>query len=173
MGSVAVLTLSGIVGIVTLSWFWFFMALLGMVLGIYIVIKTMIHLKFENLRIRFTPYPHLGDQLDCHISFDAERAFYLHHISAELSMVETVTSGHGTNSTTYSKSFFKEGYLQEFERAIQKGEHIDVKIPLQIPADGGASFTATDNQLEWIVNVDIVLKQWPDFAKASEVWINP
>lgn len=173
LGSVAVLTLSGIVGIVTLSRFWLLMALLGMVLGIYIVIKIMIHLKFENLRIRFTPYPHLGDQLDCHISFDAERSFYLRHISVELSMVETVTSGHGTDSTTYSKHFFKDGYLQEFERVVQRGEYIDVHIPLQIPADGGASFTATNNQLEWVVNIEIVPKQWPDFIKKREVWVNP
>ena len=99
------------------------------------------------------------------ISFEPASNITINTASVRLVGKEVAVSGSGTNTTTHSHTFHSEESPILTQGSFSRGMPVRDKRRLKIPADAAASFTASDNRIEWKLIVDIDIPKWPDWKK--------
>lgn len=87
----------------------------------------------------------------------------INRVSAILIGCERVESGSGSRRTTHSHTFYQESFDFPFSENISAGTRISERIQFQIPADAPLTFSATDNAIEWRIQMLIDIPNWPDW----------
>lgn len=101
-----------------------------------------------------------------------KQAIDVPRLSADFIFRESATYQQGTDTTTVTHDVPIRQYDQ-IGRRYEPGEVIRHEYALEIPADGMHSFSATKNQLKWLLKVRVEITGWPDFHEEYEVRVLP
>ncbi len=109
----------------------------------------------------------IGEWLELAINIPQESHAHINQISAILVGREVVVSGSGTNRTTHTHTLHQdEHYYPEAEnRVLKKGQSLSLRHRFPIPLMAPPSFHASDNDLEWKVEVHVDIDRWPDWRQ--------
>ena len=116
---------------------------------------------------------HLGDDFQVSLSFEPRSDFMINRIVANLVAAEVVTRGSGTNRTTYRHKAVDETLELAAETHARAFETIDLHGTLRIPESAPCSFAASDNKIEWSVEVTVDIPSWPDWSESLPLIVDP
>lgn len=114
-----------------------------------------------------------GDDLHFSISFEPASNVTINTASVRLVGKEVAISGSGTNTTTHSHTFHSEEMPILMQGSFSGGMPVRDKRRLKVPAGAAASFTASDNRLEWQLVVNIDIPKWPDWENSLSITVLP
>jgi hypothetical protein len=113
------------------------------------------------------------EPLPLQIQFTPRKSFQINGVTAKLTGQETVSSGSGTDKTTYHHTIFEELYTLEPAGTISAGERFERRLSIDIPKTDAFSFDASDNDVHWSVEVRIDMPRFPDWKQKQDVQIVP
>ncbi len=106
-----------------------------------------------------------GDKLRCSVSFMPQSKVNINCIAITLSVNEKSISGSGTNKKTYYHCLFKDEQTFLRNTKFEKGGYAGDNAIFELPVDAVASFTASNNSIDWDVNIRIDIARWPDWSE--------
>ena len=114
-----------------------------------------------------------GDRFEVELRFAPKARIELNEITATLKGQEVVISGSGTKRTTHRHVFHDE--VQQLLAAcdVWPEEGTSAKGSFQIPHDAAPSFVASDNRLEWSVELHVDIARWPDWQSTEILAVAP
>jgi len=95
----------------------------------------------------------------------------LNAVNMSLICRETVTSGSGTNRSTYSMDVFSAPI--QLKQAAETGKQVTMQAALELPREAAPSFYAPDNELSWVIAVHIDVAKWPDWKRELYLDVRP
>ena len=114
-----------------------------------------------------------GDDLHFSIGFEPGSNITINAASVRLVGKEVAVSGSGTNTTTHTYTFHSEEMPILTQGSFTRGMPVRDKRRLKIPADAAASFTVSDNRIEWQLVIDIDIPKWPDWENSLSISVLP
>jgi arrestin (S-antigen)-like protein len=112
-----------------------------------------------------------GEEISLVMDFNPRSEARLNEITATLKGVESVTSGSGTNTTTYTHTLHEEKVVLRGNGRLFAREAQELAAKVTLPADAAPSFSATDNSLTWKVEFHIDIAQWPDWTSTAQIQV--
>jgi hypothetical protein len=97
------------------------------------------------------------------LSFTPTKTIRINRIQLKLNVVESCTSGSGTNSTTHTHSIHDNTQRLSGEQTFAAFAQAEFNTVLELPDLQAYSFTAPDNSLTWQAELRIDLPLWPDW----------
>lgn len=126
-----------------------------------------VDLRFGSLRV--AP----GGAVRLEIGFTPRKSSALGGITAKLLAVEQCVSGSGTNKTTHTHKLHEQTVTLAQQGQLVAGEPIRLDAPIPIPETGAFSFSASDNELTWSLEVRIDIPMWPDWVEKRVLTVRP
>lgn len=114
-----------------------------------------------------------GGQVHLGLSFTPRKSTTLHGITAKLAAVEQCVSGSGTNKTTHTHKVHEHTVTLAGQGQLVAGEPIQLDTAVPIPQTNAFSFSASDNNLTWSVEVRIDVPIWPDWTQTRVLTLRP
>ncbi len=114
-----------------------------------------------------------GSDLPARLYFVPRKSSHLNRITAKLVGRERCVSGSGTNRTTHTHKFHERTVSLLSECDVTPGSPIDLKATVPIPQTDAFSFHATDNALEWELEVCVDIPLWPDWVEKRPLIVRP
>jgi hypothetical protein len=115
-----------------------------------------------------------GDMVPVSVKIRPRAPVRLEGVTAELRGTEVVVSGSGTNRTTHRHVFHQaKETLDPGGRELPPGEELTIGGVVQVPGQAPPTFSASDNDLRWVVEVHIGIAGWPDWKREYPVSIRP
>jgi hypothetical protein len=116
-----------------------------------------------------------GDHVTCTLSFAPRRAASIEGISISLVGREVVVKGSGTNKTTHKHELHRESRELGVPGGAARpdGAPLQVEAKLAVPAGAAPTFAATDNRLEWSIDVEIRIASCPDHKASYPIAVLP
>lgn len=114
-----------------------------------------------------------GQALSVALDFTPQGELRINTITATLKGTESVISGSGTNTTTYTHVLFEQQVVLRPAARLMPREAQELADTFQLPADAAFSFSASDNSLNWGVEFHIDIAKWPDWTTTVPVFIGP
>lgn len=114
-----------------------------------------------------------GDEVQVEVAFTPKTTVRANEIRTELSGQEVVVSGSGTNKTTHRHTVASQPAQLAEALEVEAGEPVHLVTTLRVPPDAGPSFRASDNRLDWKVEVHIDVAGWSDFLTSWTLEVTP
>jgi hypothetical protein len=114
-----------------------------------------------------------GSAVYCHVDFIAKRQFHLRNIEASISIRERITRTAGTNTETETHILDEKTYTRPFNEDLLEGRWIAFDCALPVGSDEPATFSSSNNALEWTVTMKADLKGWPAWQKSFPITVLP
>ena len=114
-----------------------------------------------------------GGAARSHVDFVVKRGFHLRNISATISARERVTLNFGGEKLTSTNYLGEKVYIQDFNYDLSEGRRISFDCDLPVHPDAPATFSSTNNHLEWMVTLKVNIKAWPDWEKTLPIIVLP
>jgi len=111
------------------------------------------------------------DEIQCAVHFAPSASAQINNVRARLVVQEVVTRGSGTNRHTYRHDVHDHGADMLASGRSVHGYTYGVRLPIPQPVPW--SFSASDNDLKWMVEVHIDVAGWPDWKSPFPIWIAP
>jgi hypothetical protein len=111
------------------------------------------------------------DQIQCSVHLAPTASAQINHVRARLVVQEVVTRGSGTNRHTYRHQVHEQGADMLAAGRSVHGYAYSVRLPIPQPVPW--SFSASDNDLKWMVEVHIDVAGWPDWKSHFPIWMAP
>jgi hypothetical protein len=112
-----------------------------------------------------------GSEVYCHVDFVARQGFHLRSIIASISSRERISRTAGTASVTEIHVLDEKTYSRPFNEDLSEGRWVAFDCALPVGPDAPASFSSTNNALEWIVTMKAELKGWPAWQKTFPITV--
>ena len=91
------------------------------------------------------------------------------NITATLYGCESVTSGSGTDATTYTHQLYNQSIVLTDSPAVTPGKVMEFEPQFMIPSTNALSVDLPDNKIRWVATLAIRLKWWPDWVQSREI----
>lgn len=116
-----------------------------------------------------------GDELRCRFAMEPNREVAIERAHAQIDCVEKATSGHGTDSTTYTQTLHTFQDIPEASRntTLRKGESTEFRASLPIPESAPCTFEADDNRVYWRITFTVEIPSWPDWSLQRKILVRP
>ena len=112
-----------------------------------------------------------ADEIQCSVHFAPKASAQINSVRARLLVQEVVTRGSGTNRRTYRHDVHEHGADMLAAGRSAYGYTHSARLPIPQPVPW--SFSASDNNLMWMVEVHIDVAGWPDWKSQFPIWIAP
>lgn len=116
-------------------------------------------------------YPNTN--LNLNINFTPKETCQINGIYAELKGWESVTSGSGTNSHTYTNELHKEKLTVVSNYSCHRGNPMNFSHEINIPDVQAWSFESSSNRVKWELKVHIDIPGCPDWREKYELAMYP
>jgi hypothetical protein len=113
-----------------------------------------------------------GETAKLHVSFEPRVVADLRKITASFVGRERVISGDSESNETHTQVLYEETAVIDSERRLMPGQRIDLHHQLQVPAGAPPTFEASDNNLEWIVIIQVHMP-WPHWKVEYPITVVP
>jgi hypothetical protein len=146
----------------------------GLIVLFFALRKTLAEKRIGQVRLtcgKTTVPP--GTDLPVRLYFVPRKSSHLNRITAKLVGKERVVSGSGTNRTTHTHKFHERTVELLSERDVTAGSPIDLKATVPIPQTSAFSFRATDNEVQWELEVQVDIPLWPDWVENRPLLVRP
>lgn len=114
-----------------------------------------------------------GQDLSLAMDFNPRGEARLNEITAVLKGYESVTSGSGTNKSTYTHTLYEEKVVLRGNGRLFAREAQELAARVTLPKDAPPSFSASDNELTWEVEFHIDIASWPDWNTKVPLQVLP
>ncbi len=126
-----------------------------------------VDLRFSSLRV--AP----GGAVRLELGFTPRKSSALGGITAKLLAIEQCVSGSGTNKTTHTHKLHQQTMTLARQGQLIAGEPIRLDASIPIPETDAFSFSASDNELTWSLEVRIDIPMWPDWVEKQVLTVRP
>ncbi len=107
------------------------------------------------------------------LSFTPRKSSTLNGITANLVATERCVSGSGTNKTTHTHKVHQRTVTLAGQGQFTAGKPIQLDAVVPIPKTNAFSFSASDNELTWSLEVRIDIPMWPDWVDKRVLTVRP
>lgn len=114
-----------------------------------------------------------GEEISLALDFNPRAEARLNEITATLKGYESVTSGSGTNKSTYTHTLYEEKVVLRGNGRLFAREAQELAARVTLPKDAPPSFSASDNELTWEVEFHIDIASWPDWNTKVPLQVLP
>jgi hypothetical protein len=114
-----------------------------------------------------------GGTVPLALSFTPRKSSVLKGITAELVATEQCVSGSGTNKTTHTHKVHQQTVTLARQGQVTAGKPIQLSTGIAIPKTDAFSFSASDNDLTWSVEVRVDIPLWPDWVEKKVLTVRP
>lgn len=108
-----------------------------------------------------------GEAIQASLSLTAKKDVKIEEIKISFILRESATSGSGTDRKTYTYEHLMEDDIVLQEHRLDVDQTFTTDLTLTIPADAPSSFSATNNQLVWVVRADVDMPGWVDLYEET------
>ena len=112
-----------------------------------------------------------GEMIQCALHFKPTSELHINTVTVLLKGIERFVSGSGTWRKTHRHEFHQSKDVLLSERHIQQNEPVALYGKIPIPHDAAPTFTASYNQIFWIVEVQMDIARWPDWSHEEHLWM--
>jgi hypothetical protein len=129
-------------------------------------------------RTVFTP----GQAVELGIHFLGERSLPLDRVRVSLIATEAATykvsSGTGSNRRTSYRTdrrnvLSKQRFPKPDPRDVRYGRPVDLQVEFDLPHNAPLTLAASFNRISWLVKVELILKEWPDWKMDYAIAVLP
>ena len=114
-----------------------------------------------------------GGKLPLQLDFTPRQTSKLNRIIAKLKGEEKCVSGSGTNKTTHTHKLHEQTVVLMREGNVTAGRRIQVRADVGMPQTGAFSFSASNNDVSWSLEVRVDIPLWPDWTEKRTVIVRP
>lgn len=114
-----------------------------------------------------------GEAWPCELSFTPKKTFRVNEIAAKVLARESATSGSGTNSTTHRHTVYEQSEIIMPAGLLVAGERFAEVLKIPLPETDAWSLEASDNKIEWTVEVRIDIPRFPDWSHSASLQMIP
>ena len=114
-----------------------------------------------------------GDSLPVRMEFMPGDAVDITRITAELHGEERATAGSGSNSVTYRHDIHKSEIVLAEGARYRAGERVKLAGSVPVPDVEAYSFSASDNDVEWSLEMHVDIPGWPDWTETVQLRMVP
>lgn len=114
-----------------------------------------------------------GDSWPVGLAFTPKKTFRINEISAKVVAEESATSGSGTNSTTHKHKLYEEKQIIVPAGQLVAGEQFAEQLQIPLPDTEAWSLEASDNKVQWTVDVRIDIPRFPDWSHKATLQMIP
>jgi hypothetical protein len=114
-----------------------------------------------------------GGEVPLALSFTPRQSCTLNGITAHLLAIEQCVSGSGTNKSTHTHKVHQRRITLAGQGQLTAGQPVQVKTAVPIPQTNAFSFSASDNDLIWTLEVRIDIPLWPDWVEKRVLTVRP
>ena len=114
-----------------------------------------------------------NSSVPCKVVFKPTKPVEINKVTAELTATEVVTSGSGTNKSTYRKKIFEEITNLSDYQLFQPYQSAEISGDICIPDTMAYSFESSDNQLHWELALHMDVKNCPDWKHTANLKLVP
>jgi hypothetical protein len=107
------------------------------------------------------------------IEFTPRQTSKLNRITAKLKGEEKCVSGSGTSKTTHTHKLHERTVVLMPEGNVTAGRTIQLEANVSIPDGGAFTFSASDNEVNWSLEVRLDIPLWPDWTTKRTVIVRP
>ncbi|HYW78786.1 MAG TPA: hypothetical protein VE890_04380 [Thermoguttaceae bacterium] len=114
-----------------------------------------------------------GGHVPLRLAFAPGGSARINAITAQLTGVERCVSGSGTNKSTHTHKLHNRTITLSGERTVSSGQPVRLECNVPIPQTKAYSFSASDNDLIWELEVRIDIPLWPDWIEKRVLTVRP
>ena len=114
-----------------------------------------------------------GGEVPLALSFTPRQSCTLNGITANLLAVEQCVSGSGRNKSTHTHKVHQQSITLAGQGPLTAGQPVQVKTTVPIPQTNAFSFSASDNELIWTLEVRVDIPLWPDWVEKRVLTVRP
>lgn len=114
-----------------------------------------------------------GEDWPCELSFTPQKTFRINEVSARLLVQESATSGSGTNSTTHRHTLFDDKQVILPAGQLMAGQPFSESLHIRLPETDAWSLDASDNKIEWTMDLRIDIPRFPDWSHKTTLQMIP
>ena len=114
-----------------------------------------------------------GGKIPLQLDFTPRQTSKLNRIIAKLKGEEKCVSGSGTNKTTHTHKLHEQTVELMREGDVAAGRRIQMRADVAVPQTGAFTFSASDNEVIWSLEVRIDIPLWPDWTERRPVVVRP
>ena len=136
--------------------------------------KTLAEKKIGTIRVNWGPdrvAP--GGSASLRLGFSPRKSSRLNGITAKLTGLERCVSGSGTNKSTHTHKFHEQTVQLMRASNISAGKPIMLDGDIPIPDCQAYSFSASDNEIIWKLELRIDIPLWPDWIEERVLAVRP
>jgi len=109
----------------------------------------------------------------CAVQFQPRNMVEITKVTAKLVGEESVESGGGENSKTFTHTIHSEEIMLGSVRRIAAMEMVKLEGALRIPDHVPCTFIASSNELNWEITLRISIAGWPDWTSDYPITVSP
>ncbi len=114
-----------------------------------------------------------GDTVAVRVAFTPRRQVTLIRAVARLKAVERCVSGSGTNSRTHTRTVHESEVVLRGAGPLLPGVPVEIHGAVTLPKKVAPSFVASDNALQWTVEILLDGEGWKDWERVWNLWVSP
>ncbi len=115
-----------------------------------------------------------GGPLTIQVLLRPDREITLLGAKATITGKETASSGSGSTRKTYSHIFHQQTFaLNDAKGKVARKEERLLTWQFVLPAESPPTFSASDNRVEWSVQVSVEIHRWPDWSGKKVLVVTP
>ena len=114
-----------------------------------------------------------GGKLPLQVDFTPRQTTKLNRITAKFKGEEKCVSGSGTNKTTHTHKLHEQTVVLMREGNVMAGRRIQAKAEVEVPQTAPFSFSASNNDINWSLEVRVDIPLWPDWTEKQMVIVRP
>ncbi|MBI1374058.1 MAG: hypothetical protein GC159_15160 [Phycisphaera sp.] len=136
--------------------------------------KTVAAKRLGDVGLRVTPQvcgP--GDTIAIDVRVEPKKPLKLNGATAKIICRERCVSGSGSNRTTHRHIVHEQTATLTKATTLSAGRAVVMPAKLLIPRNAPYSFAASNNTLEWELEIHIDIPWWPDWKEQRVIAIKP
>ena len=146
----------------------------GLIVLLLALRKRIAESKLGSVKVNFGSLQvSPGGKLPLQVDFIPRKTSKLNRITAKFTGEEKCVSGSGTNKTTHTHKLHEQTVVLMGEGNVTAGRRIQVRADINAPQTGAFSFSASDNEVNWRVEVRVDIPLWPDWTDKRTVIMRP
>jgi hypothetical protein len=136
--------------------------------------RTLAQRRLGNPLVNLSPQvARPGSRVSVQITLQPRTSVKLTGAKAILRCRERAVSGSGTNRTTHTHPVHESEATLGAPPELQAGQPASLGVGLEVPGDAPPTFVASDNDVKWVVALQVGLEGWPDWEREYPITVRP